>query len=52
MSTNFTLPNGEVVPVPQDVVAQGNAAQQSFYDLQVARLAAETEPAEPAGSDA
>ncbi len=52
MSTTFIMPNGEAIPVPQDVVAQGNAAQQSFYDLQAQRIALETAPAEPAGSDA
>jgi len=47
MSVQFVLPNGEVVPVPQDVVSQGNAAQQGFYDLQLERLQAE-QPAVPA----
>lgn len=35
------MPNGELVPVPEDVVAQGNPAQQAFYDNQLARLAVE-----------
>lgn len=38
MSVIHILPNGEAVPVPQDVVAQGNEALQAFYDLQVKRL--------------
>ena len=50
MSVQYKMPNGEIVPVPQDVVAQGNAAQQAFYDLQLARLGIEAAsmPAEPA----
>lgn len=41
MAVRYIMPNGEVVPVPQDVVSQGPAAEQSFYDNQMARLAAE-----------
>lgn len=41
MSVQYVMPNGEVVPVPPDVLSQGNAAQQAFYDNQVARIAAE-----------
>jgi hypothetical protein len=37
----FILPNGEQVPVPADVVGTGAAAEQGFYDGQIARLAAE-----------
>ena len=39
------MPNGEIVPVPMDVVSQGRAAEQAFYDLQLSRLAAEAAPA-------
>lgn len=42
MSVIHILPNGDVVPVPQDVVSQGNAAQQAFYDLQLERIKAES----------
>lgn len=57
----FVLPDGDVIPVPADVVSQGNAAQQAFYDSQIARQAVEapaagdssSTPAAPAGgSDA
>jgi len=41
MAVQFIMPNGEVVPVPEDVSAQGNEAQQSFYDLQLQRLEVE-----------
>ena len=41
MSVQYVMPNGEIVPVPQDVVSQGPAAEQAFYDNQLARLAAE-----------
>lgn len=41
MSVNHTLPNGEIVPVPQDIVAKSRVAEQGFYDGQVARIIAE-----------
>jgi hypothetical protein len=41
MSVQWVMPNGEVVPVPRDVVSQGKAAEQAFYDAQLARLEAE-----------
>lgn len=48
MSVVYIMPNGEEVPVPMDVVSQGHAAEQAFYDNQMARIAAEAEPvAEP-----
>lgn len=49
MSVIHILPNGEAVPVPQDVVAQGNEALQAFYDLQCERLKVEAAPAQPVG---
>lgn len=52
MAQNYILPNGETVPVPREISAQGLAAEQAFYDLQVERLKVESAPAEPAGSDA
>lgn len=60
MSVFHTMPNGEVIPVPPEVVAQGSAAQQAFYDLQLQRIATEAPvatseaaaPAAPAGSNA
>ncbi len=51
MSVVHIMPNGDVVPVPADVVSQGNAAQQAFYDLQLERIKVESAPA-TAGSDA
>jgi len=45
MSVTFIMPNGERVPVPMDVVAQGNKAQQSFYDLQLERIEMDDAPA-------
>ena len=38
MGVQHVMPNGDVVPVPQDVVAQGRAAEQAFYDAQLARV--------------
>ena len=37
----YKMPNGEIVPVPQDVVSQGGAAEQGFYDGQSERVAGE-----------
>jgi hypothetical protein len=47
----YIMPNGERVPVPQDVVSQGPAAEQAFYDGQLARLAAEAADAAPVLTD-
>lgn len=47
MSVHHIMPNGEDVPVPADVVSQGNAAEQAFYDLQLARIEAEQAYAAP-----
>lgn len=44
MSVIHILPNGEAVPVPVEIVAEGRAAEQSFYDNQVKRLEAEAQP--------
>lgn len=44
----FLMENGEIVPVPVDVVSQGGPAMQSFYDNQVARIQAEAAPVSPA----
>lgn len=41
MSVVHVLSNGELVPVPVEVVAEGRAAEQSFYDNQELRLKAE-----------
>lgn len=41
MSVVHVLSNGEQVPVPVEVVAEGRAAEQSFYDNQELRLKAE-----------
>lgn len=38
MSVVHIMPNGEAVPVPMDVVSQGHAAEQAFYDAQLARV--------------
>lgn len=47
MCVQYQMPNGEIVPVPMDVVAQGREAEQAFYDNQLARIAAEVVDAEP-----
>lgn len=44
MATQFQI-NGEIIPVPEDVVSQGKTAMQGFYDGQVARLQTEAQPA-------
>ena len=41
MSVQYIMPNGEIVPLPMDVLSQSHAAQQAFYDNQLARIAAE-----------
>lgn len=41
MSVCHVMPNGEVVPVPQEIVSKGRVAEQGFYDGQMARLLAE-----------
>lgn len=41
MSVQYRMPNGELVPVPIEIVAEGNAALQSFYDNQSKRIADE-----------
>lgn len=45
MATQFELSNGEIVPVPEAVVAEGTNALVGFYAGQVARLASEAAPA-------
>ncbi len=47
MSVQWIMPNGEVVPVPQDVVSQSREAEQAFYDLQLVRIEAELADAAP-----
>lgn len=41
MSVQYIMPNGEIVPVPQEIVADSLVAQQGFYDGQLARLVSE-----------
>lgn len=38
MGVTWTMPNGEEIPVPQDILSQDLPAQQAFYDLHIERI--------------